>query len=49
MQTLWAWLLRSDHVETRVSVTNAWIMLAALVLFCLYLLSRKVRAREVVK
>jgi ABC-2 type transport system permease protein len=49
MQTIWAWLLRSEEIETRIPVAHAWLMLAATIAFCLLLLSRKVRAREVVK
>jgi ABC-2 type transport system permease protein len=49
IQTVWAWLLRSEEIETKISVTNAWLMLAGVVGFCLLLLSRRVKAREVVK
>jgi ABC-2 type transport system permease protein len=49
IETIWGWLLRSNEVRTRITVGNAWLTLAAVCGFCLLLLARKVRAREVVK
>ena len=47
IQTVWSWLLRTPDY-TEVSTLNAWIVLVLLCAFCLFLLSRKIRAYEVV-
>jgi ABC-2 type transport system permease protein len=48
MTTVWAQLLRYD-LGNGISATQAWAVLAVVSAFCLWLLSKKVRAFEVVK
>ena len=51
IETLWIGLLRPnpEDVGTRVPVASAWVVIVLLIGFCLFLLSRRIRAREVVK
>lgn len=46
--TVWMHLFHVER-EAKISLGNAWISLGAICLFCLWLLSRRIRAFEVVK
>ena len=47
IETIWSWLFRVPDY-TQISVGNAWTMLILVCLFCLFMLTRKIKAYEVV-
>jgi ABC-2 type transport system permease protein len=49
IETIWADLLRPGADYTRISSGDAWFVVTAVCALCLWMLTKKVRAREVVK
>lgn len=47
--TIWAYLFRHGYMDTNLTTFQAWIILGVTCVFCLSMLSKRVRAFEVVK